>query len=507
MGEGSAEATYQSELRKRTPLPMWGGEHYKSYDQCMLIETDESDRPSAAKEEPKRRVAEGKRLDAAVNATYKGPQGEPQNVFASSKVRSYICCDECLRPRLIFSMKAPTEKQLNDLETYGEDVAYQCGDALFGDDPPASVASLAGLFHVRRERTCLDQVERIFYNYTNVRGRTEFEWVCADCGKGPTVSPIVPESCGRGDITGYSGFAMKEGKIVLPQCTDCKAQGRKLILVGTANQVEKAEAQRDKWKTARADKGKAKAAPPQSPPPQSVSDGEEAVSAQPAADDDVSEAQWSRLLGMIAGVLKLRPRMKAAELIEEIVPHVRSDNISAKVVADAVAAYFAAASGPAGSSSTAAGTQKAAAPAPATGQAGKRASASAVPPPPKKSAAVAPATAAPIATGKRRCESGAAKRAKKKAASAAAHLSLGQLIGMALTKMVPRGQGPKELSRSALLVKVKSIDLAGRLWKDKTEWTKSLKALEEIKRLTYCSASDMITFPGENAYDSSDDED
>ena len=78
---------------------------------------------------------------------------------------------------------------------------------------------------------------------------------------------------------------------------------------------------------------------------------------------------------------------------------------------------------------------------------------------------------------------------------------------MALTKIVPRGQGPKELSRSALLLKVKSIDLAGRLWKDKTEWTKSLKALEQIKRLTYCSASDMITFPGENGYDSSDDED
>ena len=58
------------------------------------------------------------------------------------------------------------------------------------------------------------------------------------------------------------------------------------------------------------------------------------------AASSVSEAQWSRLLGMIAGVLKVRPRMKAAELIKDIAFHVQSDNISAKVVADAVAAYF-----------------------------------------------------------------------------------------------------------------------------------------------------------------------
>ena len=48
---------------------------------------------------------------------------------------------------------------------------------------------------------------------------------------------------------------MKEGKIMLPLCSDCKAQQIKPVLVGTANQVEKAAANRDKWQEARAAKG------------------------------------------------------------------------------------------------------------------------------------------------------------------------------------------------------------------------------------------------------------
>ena len=42
---------------------------------------------------------------------------------------------------------------------------------------------------------------------------------------------------------------------MLPLCSDCKAQQIKPVLVGTANQVEKAAANRDKWQEARAAKG------------------------------------------------------------------------------------------------------------------------------------------------------------------------------------------------------------------------------------------------------------
>ena len=94
-------------------------------------------------------------------------------------------------------------------------------------------------------------MEKEFYNYSNVRGRTEFELVCAHCGADPQDSPLDPTTCGGGDVTGYSGFAQQGGRMVLPMCLACKDKELDPILIGTANQVQKEQEKRREKEEAR----------------------------------------------------------------------------------------------------------------------------------------------------------------------------------------------------------------------------------------------------------------
>ena len=48
-------------------------------------------------------------------------------------------------------------------------------------------------------------------------------------------SALDPSTCGKGDVTGYSGFAVSEGQMMLPECTSCRAKSLKPLLVGTVN--------------------------------------------------------------------------------------------------------------------------------------------------------------------------------------------------------------------------------------------------------------------------------
>mgnify|MGYP006136978217 CR=1 FL=1 len=74
---------------------------------------------------------------------------------------------------------------------------------------------LVKIFHVKQAVTCRDSVETSYVNcmymYANVRGCVDFEWVCAICGAGPEKLPLDPTTCGKGDVSGCSGFATRDG--------------------------------------------------------------------------------------------------------------------------------------------------------------------------------------------------------------------------------------------------------------------------------------------------------
>eukprot|EP00966_Prymnesium_polylepis_P021289 489653-Prymnesium_polylepis.1 len=52
--------------------------------------------------------------------TSSGLDQERKSVFVSSKVRDAVVCDECGRPRLIYSMKKPLKKEYDSLTSYKE---------------------------------------------------------------------------------------------------------------------------------------------------------------------------------------------------------------------------------------------------------------------------------------------------------------------------------------------------------------------------------------------------
>ena len=124
--EGSAEAALQAELKKATPLARLSkdGESHLSYEaSCRLSENDERDLPSCKRNAPKELLKKRAAADKVLSKT---------GVFANSKVRDSITCDECGRPRLIFSMTLPRserarKKLLDALDGYKEGVDFVCG--------------------------------------------------------------------------------------------------------------------------------------------------------------------------------------------------------------------------------------------------------------------------------------------------------------------------------------------------------------------------------------------
>lgn len=272
--EGSAEALLQAALRKQTPLPRLrlDGVHFMGYEEsCALAENDERDLPSAKESAPKELLKARKAMDKTNSS-----------MFVVSKMRDAVSCNECSRPRLIYSMTKPKAKELQALDAYKEGIDYQCGDSLFDDDAEGDDKQLAETFHVRRAITCRDPMEQSYFNHGNVRGCVDLEWVCSRCGAGPNESPLDPKTCGRGDVTGYSGFAFSKGQMMLPTCMTCMAKwqasgDKKLapILVGTTNQVDKERSRQEAKAKQRASKKAAAEASSEEEEPEVGADAEE----------------------------------------------------------------------------------------------------------------------------------------------------------------------------------------------------------------------------------------
>eukprot|EP00966_Prymnesium_polylepis_P147718 3412421-Prymnesium_polylepis.1 len=112
----------QAELKKRTPLPRRkDAQHFMQYaETCELAEIDERDMPSAKGKMPMSMLQEKKAADKKLKPT-----------FVNSKIRDAVICDECGRPRLIYSMNKPSDKEYESLASYKETVDYTCGSALF----------------------------------------------------------------------------------------------------------------------------------------------------------------------------------------------------------------------------------------------------------------------------------------------------------------------------------------------------------------------------------------
>ena len=148
-----------------------------------------------------------------------------------TQVRAVVLCSECGIPRLIFNKlkEKATKKMLDLLDSYCEEAIFSCGDALFPNDVEGSDAKLANIFYNREALSCRDPVEKDYFNYGGLRGRSEFEHVCALCGKSPEESVFVEKEK-------LSNF-QTQGKVALPMCMCCFEKGEKPELAKRSDKV------------------------------------------------------------------------------------------------------------------------------------------------------------------------------------------------------------------------------------------------------------------------------
>ena len=149
-----------------------------------------------------------------------------------SKVRAVIICDECKRPRCIFAKTQPGVKQLGTLDAYTELAIFTCGSPLFSNDVDEDLKPLAEKFYNRERLSCRDDMELQYFNYGGLRGRSEFDHVCARCGQSDAESDllVLPADFVKLGVN-------LQGKTPLPLCLDCKGKKLQPVLVLRSNKV------------------------------------------------------------------------------------------------------------------------------------------------------------------------------------------------------------------------------------------------------------------------------
>ena len=176
------------------PLPLLDTtkEHYRPFEELNGSEPTEKDRPSLQQSgDPE-----------AVEADTKH-----KLLFNSSKVRAILNCQECFKPRCVYSARKLSLNEKVLLDVVVEDKTYTCRAAVF---PPSS--PLADTVVVRQNIGCPNPMEAQYYSATLV----SFPPVCYFCAVGEEC--LVEDDSIR--------ELRKEYAVVRPICFLCKAEGK-----------------------------------------------------------------------------------------------------------------------------------------------------------------------------------------------------------------------------------------------------------------------------------------
>ena len=146
------------------PLPLITvGEKYADFKDLYGKAVDERDRPSSKPASP------GEEVDK-----------KRKDIIVSSKVRCVLTCQECFKPRCVYSKSKLTCEGKSAIEELQDSRLYTCGSSLFPPESPVS-----NTICVRESLTCSSPMELSYYSSTLVH----FLPVCYWCGLDPSKRP------------------------------------------------------------------------------------------------------------------------------------------------------------------------------------------------------------------------------------------------------------------------------------------------------------------------------
>ena len=174
------------------PLPLLDvtKEHYSSFTDLCGSQPSEKDRPSL------QQSGDPDAIDA---------DAKHKHLFYSSKVRGTLHCQECFKPRCVYSARKLGRDERVLIERVDEEKTYSCGSALFH-------SILVDTVVVRQNIGCTNPIETEYYSATFV----SFPPVCYYCG-------AAEESLVEDDNTRQ---LKQEYAIVRPLCFLCKSEGK-----------------------------------------------------------------------------------------------------------------------------------------------------------------------------------------------------------------------------------------------------------------------------------------
>jgi len=225
-------AVQHVEARSVLPMATKKGDKFVPYTEAkMLPTTDERDLPSQAAAQEGAKKTEVRRRQEAADKAKTEQVGE--RIFHVSKVRSWIQCDDCKIPRVLYALKKPSRPLLAQMDAYACTISYMCGDPLFEEQlEDEALAELKATFFVKEAQSCRDPVERDFFNTGGVAGRVDFEYICSICGADPDDSPLVADAV----------LGTRNGLKLLPICEDCHADAKKLKSLRTYGKADQPKA-------------------------------------------------------------------------------------------------------------------------------------------------------------------------------------------------------------------------------------------------------------------------
>ena len=203
-----------------------GDLHYMSMEQASQKPFTDEHQPSV-----KHRAANRSRGAATggVAIANRGSRSGQNKMYHSNYVRGVVECKDCLKPRVLFSITAPSrmvpcaevgesaptprdiarcrEYALHQLEVAQESEIYTCGMQPFDSDHP-----FHDVIYARKELLCSDPMEVEYYNHTKQKAAWFDENLCAYCAGVNGEGFIDKELLG-------------EWKSLLPVCQSCRDEG------------------------------------------------------------------------------------------------------------------------------------------------------------------------------------------------------------------------------------------------------------------------------------------